>query len=170
MSNFTDVAKLNTLWGNLKGDPQNPNWAKLEAQGKNILDEYNELMDDGIGPKNMTEVRDAICDILVFTYGLAHLAGINVDEDMLAVNESNLSKFCKDDYELSDTIHFYETKVGIKVHAEGEYPEVRVRSTIEQVGTFDGKKYQANKILKCVNWKEPVFKPLIDVAAESLNP
>lgn len=156
MSNFTDVAKLNTLWGNLKGDPLNPNWDKLKSQAKNILDEYNELMDDGIDPRNMTEVRDAICDILVFTYGLAHMAGINVDEDMLAVNLSNLSKFCKNPDELLKTIVHYQN-LGVQVHAEGCYPEVVVRSSKEQTGN-DGKLYQNNKILKCVNWQEPVFK------------
>ncbi len=45
MSNFQNVSQLNTLWGNLKGDPKNIDWKKLENQVKNIKDEYNELME-----------------------------------------------------------------------------------------------------------------------------
>ena len=155
---FTKVAELNTLWGNLKGDPTNPDWKKLSDQGKNILDEYNELFDDGINPRNMNEVRDAICDILVFTLGLAHMAGIDVDADMTAVDASNRSKFCHDMEDMEATILKYRS-LGVEVQGEGAFPLAFVRSTSSQVGN-DKKLYQNNKILKSVSFKEPVFAEL----------
>jgi hypothetical protein len=157
---FEDVSSLNDAFGNPKGDPLNPKWDRLKSQAKNILDEYNELMDDGIGPKNMTEVRDAICDILVFTLGLGHMAGIDVEADMKVVDLSNRSKFCANDKELAATVDKYG-KLGVEVYCEGEYPLMRVKSYKEQTGN-DGKLYQANKMLKSVTFKEPVFVPLVD--------
>lgn len=159
MSNFTDVSRLNTLWGNLKGDPNNIDWVKLDSQAKNIKDEYDELM-EAIAAKDVTEVRDALCDILVFTYGAGHMAGVPLDADMKAVYDSNLSKFCKNPDEFLKTIIHYKN-LGVEILGEGDFPEVRVRSTKYQIGN-DGKTYQANKILKCINWKEPAFNPIED--------
>lgn len=155
---FEDVSSLNVAFGNLKGDPLNPNWDRLKSQAQNILDEYNELMDDGIGPKNMQEVRDAICDILVFTLGLAHMAGIEVEGDMKAVDESNRSKFCANEAILAATVEKYN-KLGVETYVDGEFPMKRVKSAKEQTGN-DGKLYQAYKMLKSVTFKEPIFAPV----------
>lgn len=155
---FEAVSKLNVAFGNPAGDPLNPKWDRLEAQAKNILDEYNELMKDGIGPKNINEVRDAICDILVFTLGLAHMAGIPVEEDMAEVDRSNMSKFCADEDDLTETLMKYRD-LGVYVYTEGEYPMLRVKSAKEQTG-LDGKLYQAHKMLKSVSFSEPKFRPL----------
>ena len=155
---FEAVSSLNEAFGNPKGDPHNPNWERLKSQAQNILDEYNELMDDGINVKNMQEVRDAICDILVFTLGLAHMAGVPVVEDMEAVDKSNRSKFCADEDDLWETMIKYRD-LGVSTYVDGEFPMVRVKSSKEQVG-LDGKLYQAHKMLKSVSFIEPKFKPL----------
>lgn len=154
-TSFQLVSHMNEKFGNPKGDIDDPQWADLRNQASNILDEYNELCVDGINPKNMTEVRDAICDILVFTYGLGHLAGVDVDRDMSKVYTSNMSKFCTNDEELQATIKKY-ADIGVKVVPEGEFPYAFVRSTEHQTD-INGKIYQANKFLKGVNFKEPVF-------------
>lgn len=155
---FGAVAKLNVAFGNSAGNPNNPNWERLESQAKNILDEYNELMDDGIHAKNMDEVRDAICDILVFTLGLAHMAGVPVEEDMAEVDRSNMSKFCSDEDELTETLIKYRD-LGVDVYVDGDFPMVRVKSSKQQTG-LDGKLYQAHKMLKSVSFSEPKFRPL----------
>lgn len=155
---FEAVSQLNVAYGNNQGDPKNPNWARLESQAKNILDEYNELMEDGIAQKDITEVRDAICDILVFTLGLGHLAGLPVEADMEAVDLSNRSKFCKDPAELEATVKKYDA-LGVVTVVDGEYPFKRVKSAQDQVGN-DGKNYPAKKMLKSVSFVEPKFVEL----------
>lgn len=156
-TSFQAVSQLNTLWGNLKGNPNDVNWEKLENQAKNILDEYTELM-EAIAERNLTEVRDACCDITVFTNGLAHIAGFDLDEDMQAVQKSNLSKFCEDEAAVTATVDKYAA-MGIEVVPEGDFPLVVVRSPRGQVSN-NGMIVQKNKILKSVSFTEPVFQTL----------
>lgn len=155
---FEAVSSLNVAFGNPAGDPLNPDWDRLKSQSENILDEYDELMVDGIEAKNMTQVRDAICDILVFTLGLAHLAGVPVVDDMAMVDASNRSKFCANPDQLLATINKY-TKLGVEVYAEGEYPMKRVKSAKSQVD-IKGNNYPKGKMLKSVSFVEPVFSLL----------
>lgn len=156
-SNFKAVSELNTLWGNLPNDRRNQDWGRLEAQAKNIYDEYLELM-EAIENRDLTEVRDAICDILVFTYGLGHLANVPVDKDMKEVDRSNRSKFAATPEILTQTIKKY-TDLGIEVVGQGEFPLVVIRSTKEQTDKL-GNVYRANKILKATSFETPVFRPL----------
>lgn len=155
---FKDVSDLNVAFGNPQGDPLSPAWPRLTNQAKNIQDEYDELM-EALENKDMTETRDAICDILVFTLGLAHMAGINVEADMAAVDLSNRSKFCSNPEELQATILKYHN-LGLEIYSEGEFPMKRVKSAKQQRGN-DSKLYQADKMLKSVTFKEPVFAPIM---------
>ena len=145
---------INAAFGNPKGDPLAPDWKRISDQSKNILDEYNELM-DAIAAKDMTEVRDAICDILVFTLGVGYIAGVPVNQDMDAVQVSNQSKFCGNDVEVAETVKKY-ADLGVETYVDGEFPMKRVKSTHEQTD-LKGAIYRANKMLKCVKFKEPVF-------------
>lgn len=156
-SMYQSVADLNVAYGNSKGDPNNPDWERLSSQAKNILDEYNELKDNGLLERNMTELRDAICDIMVFTLGLAHLAGVPVESDMEAVLVSNLSKFCKDEQSVIDTVYKYSL-LGVETYIvrDNGFPFVCVKSLSQQTG-LDGKLYQKDKMLKSVSFVEPVF-------------
>jgi hypothetical protein len=155
---FEAVSSLNVAFGNLAGDPLNPDWDRLKSQAQNILDEYNELMEDGIEAKNMTEVRDAICDILVFTLGLAHMAGVPVVEDMDEVDRSNRSKFCADPGQLLATIDKYN-QLGVEVVVDGVYPMKRVKSAKEQKDN-KGNNYPKGKMLKSVSFVEPKLRDL----------
>lgn len=153
MSNFTDVSYLNTVFGNLKGDLNDPNWDKAGKQLHLIQEELAELV-DGINNKDMGEIRDAVADILVVTYGMAHILGIDADSDMAAVQASNLSKLCKTEEEVEKTLTFYREEKGLNVYSGGELPEAYVKSAEDQQGK-DGKFYPAHKFLKSINWHEP---------------
>ncbi|MBY4677109.1 nucleoside triphosphate pyrophosphohydrolase family protein [Marinobacterium arenosum] len=155
MSNFTDVSFLNTVFGNQKGDPSQPDWQKAAKQLQLIQEEMAELV-EGIDTHNLAEVRDAIADVLVTTYGMAHILGIDADRDMAAVQQSNLSKLCKTEQEIEDTLAFYRQEKGLEVYAGGELPEAYVKSAKDQEGK-DGKFYPAHKFLKNINWHEPVL-------------
>lgn len=153
MSNFTDVALLNTVFGNLKGDLSSPEWQKAAKQLQLIQEEMAELV-EGIETKNTAEVRDAIADVLVTTYGMAHILGIDADADMAAVQASNMSKLCKTEAEVEATLAFYHDEKGLDVYAGGELPQGWVKSSKDQTGS-DNKFYPANKFLKNTNWFEP---------------
>ena len=153
MSNFTDVSFLNTVFGNEKGDLQNPNWEKSAKQLHLIQEELAELV-EGIDNKDISEIRDAVADILVVTYGMAHIMGIDADKDMAAVQESNLSKLCKTNEEIEATLKFYQQEKGLDVYAGGEIPEAYIKSSKDQTGS-DGKFYPAHKFLKNTIWHEP---------------
>ncbi len=155
MSNFTDVSFLNTVFGNEKGDLTSPNWEKAGKQLHLIQEELAELV-EGIDKKDISEVRDAVADILVVTYGMAHIMGIDADKDMAAVQDSNLSKLCKTEQEIEDTLAFYQKEKGLDVYAGGELPEAYIKSSKDQEGS-DGKFYPAHKFLKNTNWHEPVL-------------
>ena len=153
MSNFTDVSYLNTVFGNLKGDMQSPDWEKSGKQLHLIQEELAELV-EGLENKDISEVRDAVADILVVTYGMAHILGIDADKDMAAVQASNLSKLCKSEQEAEATMAYYQNEVGINVYRGGELPEAFIKSAEDQTGK-DNKFYPAHKFLKCINWHEP---------------
>jgi predicted HAD superfamily Cof-like phosphohydrolase len=153
MSNFTDVSYLNTVFGNEQGDLKNPNWEKADKQLHLIKEELAELI-EGIDNKDTSEIRDAVADILVVTYGMAHIMGIDADKDMAAVQASNLSKLCKTQEEIDQTLSFYQNEKGLDVYAGGELPEAYIKSSKDQEGK-DGKFYPAHKFLKSINWHEP---------------
>ena len=153
MSNFTDVSYLNTVFGNEQGNLENPNWEKADKQLHLIKEELAELV-EGIDNKDISEIRDAVADILVVTYGMAHIMGIDADKDMAAVQASNLSKLCKTQDEVDQTLAFYQNEKQLDVYVGGELPEAYVKSGKDQEGS-DGKFYPAHKFLKSINWHEP---------------
>mgnify|MGYP003685420727 CR=1 FL=1 len=59
---------------------------------KEELDELKEAIDN----KNITEVADALTDILYVTYGAGHAFGINLDKCFHEVQNSNMSKLGSD--------------------------------------------------------------------------
>ena len=60
-----------------------------------IRDRLEELK-QAISEKNLTEVADALTDILYVTYGAGHAFGINLDNCFEEVQKSNMSKLGKD--------------------------------------------------------------------------
>jgi len=154
MSNFNDVSYLNSIWGNSKGDKENPDWSIAESQLQLIAEEFFELH-QAIEEKNITEVRDAIADVLVTCYGMAHRLGIDADSDMAEVHKSNLSKLCLTQEEVTQTLKHYADQC-ISVYAPTQDLPVAVRVTYSH--TVDGKLYPKAKILKSINWREPKFE------------
>jgi predicted HAD superfamily Cof-like phosphohydrolase len=151
---FKQVAYMNEVFGNHKGNPLDPNWDKLSNQSSNILDEYEELL-EALKAKDMIGVRDALCDILVFTLGAYHMTGFDADVDMLSVYESNMSKLCANYSEVKATQEYYNG-LEVETYEQGAYPAVCIKSLKDQKDKY-GKNYPKDKFLKNVNWMEPEF-------------
>jgi hypothetical protein len=150
------VAHMNNLFGNPKGDRNNIDWEVAQRQLKLIEHELEELK-AAVTSRDVRGLRDGACDVLVTTLGLTHRTGFNVEMDMVAVYLSNMSKFCKDSDELERTIIKYHN-LGVQVVVEGEFPFRYVKAAHDHVDK-DGNKYAKGKFLKGINFKEPEFAP-----------
>jgi len=154
MSNFKRVSYFNTVCGNSIGDINNPDWSIAEAQLQLIAEEFFELH-QAIEERDITEVRDAIADVLVTCYGMAHRLGIDADSDMSKVCNSNMSKLCITHEEVEQTLKHYADKC-IAVYAPTQDLPVAVRVTYDH--TVGGKFYPKAKILKSIYWQSPDLK------------
>lgn len=172
-TNFQRVSIMNEAFGNSQGDPHNIDWAKVRAQCKNIFDEFIELqkafgaeeatlawlkavraeLDDVeyTGKLDLVKVRDALCDINVFSYGAQHFMGIDGDRDMAAVVGGVMTRFIKDEADEVATIKRHAIKGVTKVYLEGEYPNKILKSAEDQPDAPKG------KFLKSASFAEPVF-------------
>ena len=59
---------------------------------QNLIQEELDELKEAIKQKNLTEVADALTDILYVTYGAGHAFGINLDKCFEEVQSSNMSK------------------------------------------------------------------------------
>jgi NTP pyrophosphatase (non-canonical NTP hydrolase) len=158
MSNFTQVCDLNGAFGRPKTNSQEQDYSKLENQFSLVLEEVEELQ-QAIKDENWTEVKDAIGDILVVTYGMGYVADIDCDKLMANISASNFSKFCTHD-EMLETVAYY-SGLGANVVAEetmiGDELKYAVKSAENQSYIEDGveKTVKKGKLLKNINWKVP---------------
>lgn len=101
-------------------------------------------------------VNLTIPNICYYCYLISDIYGFDIDEDMDAIIESNMSKFCKDQEDLNLTLQKY-IDLGIEVYAKGEFPKALVFSSKDQLDK-NGKQYRADKFLKSIYFKEPILK------------
>jgi hypothetical protein len=149
MNNFQKVVQLNEAFG--KGSV-GWKWDTLCTQVNLIAEEFIEL-DTAFRTKDEKEVLDAAGDLLVVTYGLLHLIGVNADAVMEEISQSNFSKLIKGPEEAQATLDHYH-KIGVKVKLAGTFPKAYVK-VVEASTDVNGKDYPVGKFLKNVNWKSP---------------
>ena len=68
---------------------------KINSLRISLINEELEELKEAISEKNLTEVADALTDILYVTYGAGHAFGINLDKCFDEVQNSNMSKLDK---------------------------------------------------------------------------
>lgn len=118
-----------------------------------IREEVKEL-EDAVNKHDIKETIDALSDILVVVYGMGASLGINLDETMHLVNESNMSKSCKTEEEAIESVEWYlknEPRYdtpSYKKSDDGKYWIVYNKST--------------NKILKSIKWQIVNFGEYLD--------
>jgi predicted HAD superfamily Cof-like phosphohydrolase len=96
MNNFQKVkAFMKTFGQEVKEKAEFPN-EKIIKLRYNLIKEELEELKEAIEQKDMTEIADALTDILYVTYGAGHAFGINLDKCFNEVQESNMSKLGED--------------------------------------------------------------------------
>ena len=96
MSNFNSVKKFMQIFGQeVKDKAEFPEERIIKLRQNLIQEELDELK-EAIKQKNLTEVADALTDILYVTYGAGHAFGINLDKCFQEVQNSNMSKLGSD--------------------------------------------------------------------------
>ena len=69
---------------------------KINSLRISLIHEELEELKQAISEKNLTEVADALTDILYVTYGAGHAFGIDLDKCFEEVQSSNMSKLGED--------------------------------------------------------------------------
>ena len=96
MTNFERVRKFMETFGQeIKEKAEFPSDKITSLRHDLIKEELNELK-EAIDNKDITEVADALTDILYVTYGAGHAFGINLDKCFDEVQNSNMSKLGSD--------------------------------------------------------------------------
>jgi len=96
MTNFEDVKKFMKTFGQkLITKPQFPEEKTMKLRFDLIKEELNEL-EQAMKQKDLTEVADALTDILYVTYGAGLAYGIDLDKCFKEVQRANMSKLSED--------------------------------------------------------------------------
>lgn len=150
-------------------------WERLGKQCDNIGGKANIQAPDGtwggiingevlelqraIKRRDLNGTRDALCDIMVFALGAFHIAGLDADGDMLAVVEGVMTRFCKNEAELEQSLQKWRDKGVEKIHTRGSFPTLALISSEDQTA-FDGEQIPKGKFLKPVGYRDTVFPAL----------
>ena len=96
MSNFNSVKFFMQTFGQkVKNKAEFPEEKIIKLRYDLIEEELSELK-EAIQQKNLTDVADALTDILYVTYGAGHAFGIDLDKCFEEVQNSNMSKLDND--------------------------------------------------------------------------
>ncbi len=162
MSNFHLVSDVNAVAGNVVSRT----WATVQRQFKIIEREFLELkghVDEQDGGRYLEKLRDDVCDLLVTTYGMGYLLGIDVDADMVVATQALMSRFDRTPEDQSRTELKYNDLAVPTIcrrveHTDGNVYYVTV-CAMDCVGT-DGEKYIKGKWLKSYQFHEPVYSSI----------
>ncbi len=158
MSNFTNVAELNKAFSRPITNKEEQDYDKLENQFSLVVEEVEELT-EALKNKDWDEVKDAIGDILVVTYGMGYVADIDCDKLMDNISNANFSKFCTQDEMLKTVAHYEHMGCQVVAHETTILGVLKyaVKSRCNQTYQVNGKDktIKEGKLLKNINWFEP---------------
>ena len=94
MSNFESVKLFMKTFG--QEVKEKADFPSNQIEGSISYDLNSNEIKQAIEKRDITEVADALTDILYVTYGAGHAFGINLDKCFEEVQSSNMSKLGKD--------------------------------------------------------------------------
>ena len=92
MTNFEKVGLFMKTFGQDVKTSASFSSKKITDLRLSLIEEELVELKEAIENKNLTEIADALTDILYVTYGAGHAFGINLDECFDEVQKSNMSK------------------------------------------------------------------------------
>ena len=96
MTNFEKVGVFMKTFNQDVKNSSSLSTDKINSSRISLIKEELDELKQAITEKNLTEVADALTDILYVTYGAGHAFGINLDKCFEEVQKSNMSKLGKD--------------------------------------------------------------------------
>lgn len=154
-TNFQRVTNIN----HIAGKTGQSTWQAAEQQLKVIAGEYDEVV-EAIAERNLDKLRDGIADLLVTAYGMGSVLGYNVDDDMISVTASLMTRFdaTSGDAELTKQKYL---DWGVETHIRTtRFPATETSNELvyyvtvsskDQVNQVTGEHIPAGKFLK--SWK-----------------
>lgn len=88
--------------------------SKLVNFRLDLINEEVKELHEAVRDNNMTEVADALGDILYVVNGMGHALGIDLDKVFAEVHRSNMTKLCKTEQEAIDSVIHYKTQPGFE--------------------------------------------------------
>ena len=148
---MSDIINLVEDWRHHFGLPvrkelQWPDITELELAVKLIYEESEEL-NVAVLNQDIQEYQDAIGDLFFVLVQAANICGVDLQDVVKRVYDSNMSKLCKTKEEAEKTIESYKNK-GVKAYYE-EFNNV-----------FIIKRKSDSKVLKGINFFQPKFKTI----------
>ena len=92
MTNFEKVGKFMKTFGQDVKTSSGLSSEKINLLRIKLIEEELSELKNAMDEKNLTEVADALTDILYVTYGAGHAFGIDLDKCFDEVQKSNMSK------------------------------------------------------------------------------
>ncbi len=123
----------------------------------NLIDEEVNELKQAVKENNMTEVIDALTDILYVVYGAGAAFGINLDKAYEIVHHSNMSKLCSTESEAIETVNAYKEKYS---HGDLKYDSPTYKLAPDQQHYIVYNR-STGKILKSINYTEADFSNMI---------
>ena len=96
MTNFEKVGVFMKTFNQDVKNSSSLSTDKINTLRISLINEELEELKQAISEKNLTEVADALTDILVVTYGAGVAFGIDLDKCFKEVHRSNMSKLSED--------------------------------------------------------------------------
>ena len=92
MTNFEKVGKFMKIFGQDVKTSSGLSSEKINLLRIKLIEEELSELKNAMNEKSLTEVADALTDILYVTYGAGHAFGIDLDKCFDEVQKSNMSK------------------------------------------------------------------------------
>jgi predicted HAD superfamily Cof-like phosphohydrolase len=150
---LTGVYEFHKKFDHIIGlSPKVPDEKTCQLRVNLLEEELNELV-EGFRNNDIVEVADALMDLQYVLSGAIIACGLHeiAPELFEEVQRSNMSKLCKSQEEVDNTIKFYTEEKGFKCYV----------IPVED-GLFSVKRVDDNKTLKSINYSPCDLKPIIN--------